>query len=269
MSYSQIEAVNKGAVARILLNRPDKLNAWTNVMEAEMAAAIRAAEADGAIRAIVITGAGRGFCAGADMNLLSDLSSGEVSGERAKGGTGLEGDPNFTQKFSWMLQVKKPIFAAINGPVAGIGLCMALFADFRYMAASARLTTAFARRGLIAEHGMSWMLPKLVGFMNASDLLFSGRLVGAEEAGRMGLVRPLPDEGFLEAVEAVADEMTASSSPRSIGVMKRQMHEAQFQSLAEAWAVADREMVGSFTSEDFREGVAHFLEKRPPRFTGR
>jgi enoyl-CoA hydratase/carnithine racemase len=158
---------------------------------------------------------------------------------------------------------------AINGPIAGIGLCLSVFGDFRYMAEQAKLTTAFAKRGLIAEHGISWMLPRLVGTMNALDLLCSARTIDAKEAERLGLVRTLSAEGFLMAVEGIAREMVTTASPRSIGVIKRQVYQSHFQSLAEAWAIADKEMLASFTSEDFKEGVAHFVEKRLPAFTGR
>jgi enoyl-CoA hydratase/carnithine racemase len=178
-------------------------------------------------------------------------------------------DANYSHRFSFLLRVPKPVFAAINGPVAGIGLCMALFCDFRYMAQGQKLTTAFARRGLIAEHGASWMLPRLVGPTHALDLLLSARTVTTEEAASLGLVKPLPAEGFLAAVQAIAQEMVLASSPRSIGVIKRQVWDSYFQSLDEAWRRADEEMFRSFASEDFREGVAHYVEKRPPAFTGR
>lgn len=170
---------------------------------------------------------------------------------------------------SYLLRVPKPIVAAINGPIAGIGLCVALFCDFRYMAQGQKLTTAFSRRGLIAEHGASWMLPRLVGPTQALELLFSARPLLTEEAAAMGLVKALPQEGFLGAVQALAREMVHTSSPRSIGVIKRQVWDGLFQNLDEAWRQADRAMVASFGSEDFREGVAHFLEKRAPAFTGR
>ncbi len=163
----------------------------------------------------------------------------------------------------------KPIFAAINGPIAGIAVCMILFCDFRYMAEGAKLTTAFAERGLIAEHGSSWMLPRLIGPMNALDLLYSARMVDAAEAERLGLVRTLPAENFLANVQSIARELVTASSPRSIGVIKRQVFQSYFQSLAEAWAVADKEMIASFGSQDFKEGVAHFVEKRPAAFSGR
>ena len=274
MAYTDILYGVDDFVATITLNRPDKLNAWTSEMDADVRAAIDSAAADDAVRAIVLTGAGRGFCAGADMSRLSRLSAfGDAlsAGETPRsivGGNG--GKPgNFEQKFSFLLGVPKPIFAAINGPVAGIAFCLVLFCDFRYMADGAKLTTAFAKRGLIAEHGSSWMLPRLIGPMNALDLLYSARMVDAAEAERLGLVRKLPAENFLANVQSIARELVTASSPRSIGVIKRQVFQSYFQSLAEAWAVADKEMLASFGSEDFKEGVAHFVEKRAAAFSGR
>ena len=276
MSYQEILLHRTDYVATITLNRPSRLNAWTSTMERELRSAVEVAEADPAVRAIVFTGAGRGFCAGADMDLLRS-----AAGQRAEsksphaqapifdhhGSRPL--DVNYTKRFSYLLRTKKPIIAAINGPIAGIGLCMALFCDLRFMADTAKLTTSFARRGLIAEHGMSWMLPRLVGPMNALDLMFSARMVEALEAERLGLVRVLPSERFLEVVQAFASELTSLSSPRSIGVIKRQVYDSLFQSMAEAWDTADEEMMKSFESDDFKEGVAHFIEKRPPAFTGK
>ncbi|ASK34073.1 enoyl-CoA hydratase [Alloalcanivorax mobilis] len=271
MDYQDIDYSVEGHVATITLNRPDKLNAWTHAMEREMRTAIDGAVDDQQVRAIVITGAGRGFCAGADMTLLSGAAEGtrESRSESSMAGEADQPEANFERKFSYLLRVPKPVIAAINGPVAGIGLCMTLFCDFRIMADNAKVTTAFARRGLIAEHGISWMLPRLVGPMNALDLLYSGRLVPAQEAQNMGLVKTLPSEGFLKAVQTMAEEMVTLSSPRSIGVIKRQVFDGLFQSLAQAWDVADQEMLASFDSDDFKEGVAHFLEKREPSFTGR
>ncbi|MFD2676904.1 enoyl-CoA hydratase [Camelimonas lactis] len=275
MAWTEILYDETDRVATVTLNRPDRLNAWTRHMEGELRQAMEQAAADDAVRAIVITGAGRGFCAGADMNLLSGISSGEQQGGGAaeddarasNGGDGI--DANFNRRFSWMLRVPKPVFAAVNGPIAGMGVCFASFCDFRYVAEGAKFTTAFARRGLIAEHGVSWMLPRIVGLTNALDLLMSARTVEAKELERLGFARLLPQEGFLDAVRAVARELTTNASPRSIGVMKRQVYDAMFQNLDEAWDVADREMVASFSSEDFKEGVAHFVEKRAPAFTGR
>jgi enoyl-CoA hydratase/carnithine racemase len=265
--YKEILFAVANHVATIALNRPDRLNAWTRQMETELRAALTVATGDDNIRAILITGAGRGFCAGADMSTLTGITEAPRAHEANQVVAGSA--DNFSQKFSYLLTVPKPIFMAINGPIAGIGLCLSLFGDFRYMAAGAKLTTAFAKRGLIAEHGISWMLPRLIGTMNALDLLCSARTIEAEQAERLGLVRALPAEGFLAKVQGIAREMVTTASPRSIGVIKRQVYQSHFQSLAEAWAIADKEMVASFTSEDFKEGVAHFVEKRAAAFTGR
>lgn len=270
--YEQIGVSLADKVLTLTLNRPDKLNAWTHRMESEMRAAVDAAAADEAVRAIVVTGAGRGFCSGADMSILEAGAAGNAPTEEkprspALRAQGLAG--NYDHRFSYLLQVKKPVFAAINGPVAGIGLCMALFCDFRYMAAGQKLTTAFAKRGLIAEHGASWMLPRLVGVTNALDLLCTARTVTTDEAASLGLVRALPSDGFLAAVQGMARDMVHSASPRSIGVIKRQVYDALFQDLDQAWRRADEDMLASFASDDFREGVAHFMEKRAPSFTGR
>lgn len=256
-------------VATITLNRPDRLNAWTSLMSGELREAFLAADADAGVRAIVLTGAGRGFCAGADMSRLQSAASGkgDLRVTEAAPTEGIEA--NFAQRLSYILAVRKPVIAAINGPVAGIGVVLACYCDLRFMAAGAKLTTSFARRGLIAEHGIGWLLPKLIGPMNALDLLYSARTVTAEEAGAMGLVRVLPAEGFAAAVQAKAAEIANLSSPRSTRIIKKLVYEAMFQSLAEATAIANREQEICRDTEDFREGVAHFVEKRAPRFTGR
>ncbi len=276
MTYQEITTSIADKVLTITLNRPERLNAWTHVMESEFRQAIEAASADDAVRAIVVTGAGRGFCSGADMSILQAGAEGTGIGPDRDAATSAKPtakaagiESNYQWKFSYLLRVPKPIFAAINGPIAGIGLCMVMFCDFRYMAEGQKMTTAFAKRGLIAEHGISWMLPRLIGPTNALDLLFSARTVATEEAASLGLVKALPAAGFLAAVHARANEMVTMASPRSIGVIKRQVYDSLFQSLDEAWARADADMVDSFASDDFKEGVAHFLEKRAPAFTGR
>jgi len=256
-------------VATITLNRPDRLNAWTPTMAEQLRAAFMRAQADDKVRAIVLTGAGRGFCAGADMSGLAARASGQGV-MQPKHDAPTEGlAANFAQRLSYMLALKKPIIAAINGPAAGIGFVITLYCDLRFMAAGTKLTSSFARRGLIAEHGLGWMLPRLIGPMNALDILLSARMVEAQEAEAMGLVRVLPADGFLAAVQARAGEIANLSSPRSVGIIKRQVYEAMFQSLAEATAIADRELAACRGTEDFREGVASFVEKRKPNFTGK
>jgi len=271
MGYEHILYDVARRIATVTLNRPERLNAWTVTMEREVREAMAAAARDDGVRVIVLTGAGRGFCAGADMDLLQSIPGGGVpsASERPRPfDPSARGD--FQRKYSWFPAVPKPIIAAINGPAAGLGLVIALYCDVRIAAEGAVFTTSFSRRGLIAEHGISWLLPRLVGPTNALDLLLSARTIDAVTALRMGLVSEvLPGERFRNGVSAYARELATLVSPRSMRVMKRQIWEAQFQTLAEATDVADAEMLLSFTSEDFREGVAHFVEKRAPVFTGR
>ncbi|MBI2160471.1 MAG: enoyl-CoA hydratase [Candidatus Rokubacteria bacterium] len=271
MGYEHILYDVAGRIATVTLNRPERLNAWTVTMEREVREAMAAAAGDDGVRVIVFTGAGRGFCAGADMDLLQSIPGGGVPAESERPrpfDPSARGD--FQRKYSWFPAVPKPIIAAINGPAAGLGLVIALYCDVRIAAEGAVFTTSFSRRGLIAEHGISWLLPRLVGPANALDLLLSARKIDAATALRMGLVNDvLPQARFRDGVSAYAGELAALVSPRSMRVMKRQVWEAQFQTLAEATAVADEEMRLSFASEDFREGVAHFVGKRAPAFTGR
>jgi enoyl-CoA hydratase/carnithine racemase len=266
-------------VATITLNRPDKLNAWTAVMEQEVRAVMAEAERDENVRVIVLTGAGRGFCAGADMSLLSTVATkGLDAAQRAQAvqagaGSG-SGDgsarADFQKKYSYFPAMSKPVIAAINGPAVGLGLVIALYCDLRFASDAARFSTAFARRGLIAEYGMAWMLPRLVGHANALDLLFSARLIDAAEALRMGLANQVyPQEVFREKVRDYAVELASNVSPRSLRVIKRQVYDAMFKPLGEAFEISEREMLTSLQCEDFKEGVAHFVERRPPVFTGK
>jgi enoyl-CoA hydratase/carnithine racemase len=262
-----------GAVATITLNRPAKLNAWTLKMEGEVNQAFQEAAADERVRAIVLTGAGRGFCAGADMTLLSGLTeSGAATDRRIQSGhAALDGArADYQRRFAWLLSLPKPVIAAVNGPAAGLGFVIPLYCDFRWASESAYFSVIFSQRGLVAEYGLAWMLPRIIGLPAAVELIFTSRKVQSAEALQLGLVhRVLPDDGFLAAAQAFAAELASAVSPRSLRVMKRQIYDAQMQSLGEAFDVAFQEMLASFQSEDFREGVQHFLEKRQPVFTGR
>lgn len=249
----------------ITFNRPDRLNAWTPTMERELRESLMIAGDDSSVRAIILTGAGRGFCAGAEMSNLEGVASGAM--EIPPVDPALQGG-DFERRYSYLLAVPKPIIAAINGAAAGVGFVLALFCDLRYVAEGAKISAIFARRGLVAEHGAAWMLPRLIGPMSALDLLLSGRSIEADEAEWLGLARKLPSSNFLNAVEGKARELVSRSSPRSIAIIKRQVHQAWMQQLAVAVAEAEVEQAESLRSADFKEGIAHFLERREPRFTG-
>jgi enoyl-CoA hydratase/carnithine racemase len=255
-------------VATITLNRPDKLNAWTRVMEKEVKAAINQAAGDEGVRVIVLTGAGRGFCAGADMSLLQEVVDRRVHPLPDSGNGAASGD--FERQYSYFPAVPKPVIAAVNGPCVGLGLIVAMFCDLRLASEEAKFGTAFARRGLIAEYGLAWLLPRIAGLANAFDVLLSARIFGAQEALRMGLINQvLPPAGFAEGVAAYARELAAAVSPRSMRIIKRQVYAGLTQTLSGALDLATAEMRDSLACEDFKEGVAHFVEKRAPSFTGR
>ena len=263
-------------VATITLNRPDKLNAWTAAMDQEVRAEMQAAEADENVRVIVVTGAGRGFCAGADMSLLSNIAAeGVTDRERVlANSTNSEKRDNvradFQKKYSYFPSIQKPVIAAINGPAVGLGFIISLYCDLRFASDGARFGTAFAKRGLIAEYGLAWLLPRLIGPANALDLLLSARIVDAAEGLRMGLVNQVfPQDSFMDKVHAYARDLATSVSPRSMRVIKQQVYNAMFQSLSEAFDAAEHEMIESLQCEDFKEGVAHFIEKRQAQFVGR
>ena len=276
--YQDILTDIEDQILTITLNRPDRLNAWTGDMENEVRDAIEQAGADDDIRCIIVTGAGRGFCAGADMAGLQQISPGGEAADAATSGTNAASIPAnaedlaslYPGRFGYMYACPKPIIAAINGPCAGIGLIFSLYADMRFANQDAKFTTAFAQRGLIAEHGISWLLPRLVGEAHALDLLFTARVFKGAEAERVGLVnRALPANELLPHVMDTAKHLSTQVSPRSLAVMKRQIRESYFQNFARSLEIADQEMQQSFASFDFKEGVDSFVEKRPPAFEGR
>ncbi len=270
MDYQHILYGVEHRIATITLNRPERLNAWTAIMEREVREAMEAAAADEGVRAIVLTGAGRGFCAGADMNLLQTIDANAMRDDSWTRPFDMNRRPDYQTRYAFYPSIAKPVIAMLNGPTAGIGLVHALYCDIRFAADTAVFTTSFSRRGLIAEHGLSWMLPRIVGHANALDLLLSARKVLAPEAQAMGLVNKVfAAESLANETYAYVRDLVDNVSPRSMAVIKRQQYEAPFQTLAENTISANAEMLRSFDSEDFREGVAHFVEKRPPKFTGR
>lgn len=258
-------------VALVTLNRPDRLNAWTARMEVEYRHALAEADDDPDVRVVVVTGAGRGFCAGADTRALTGIVDtgryGAASDHEPVPMPGADVRPDFAHGFSWTLGLRKPLIAAINGPAAGVGFVLACFADIRFAAKGAKLTTSFGRLGLPAEHGVSWILPRLVGLARAADLLFSSRVILAEEAERMGLVNAVlePDE-LVPHTLAYAKRIAAEISPWSLLTLKRQLYADAMGSLDEAATTAEANMMESFGSPDFKEGVAALTEKRLPNF---
>jgi enoyl-CoA hydratase/carnithine racemase len=256
MSEVVIKQVSDG-VAVLTLNRPERLNAWTAEMERDYFALLDECAALHEVRVIVVTGAGRGFCAGADMKELEELGAG--------GGDAMDTRERLPQRYPH--SIPKPIIAAVNGPCAGIGLVQALMCDIRFAAHGAKLTTAFARRGLVAEHGISWILPRLIGPARALDLLLSGRVVLAEEAHELGVINKVFDgRQLLEETLAYARELAVNCSPASMATMKRQVYADLERGIEDATARADRLMLESFMAPDFVEGVQSFVERRDPSF---
>ena len=270
--YEQIQYEVAEPAAIITLNRPKQLNAWTDRMGAEVKHAMAAAEADKRVVAIVLTGAGRGFCAGADMFLLKAISEGqgqeaipdELTG--ADPGDAAMGDA-FRGTYTYLLSIRKPIIAAVNGPVAGMAVPIVACCDIRFAGSEASFTTAFSRRGLVAEWGSSWILPRLLGPAHALDLLYSARRVDAEEAARIGLVNRVVDGAELLAYTLrYVEELAANCSPTSMMIMKRQVYQHLTADLGSAERESMALMLDSFKRPDFREGVVSYLEKRPPKF---
>ena len=270
MTYQHILYDVSEKIATITLNRPDRMNAWTPIMERDVRHAMEAAAADDNVRVIVLTGSGRAFCAGADMDALKGLDPDDVKRATNLPQHDMNRRPDWQARYAYYPSIAKPVIGMLNGATAGIGLVHALYCDLRFAADNTVFTTAFARRGLIAEHGISWMLPRIVGHAHALDLLMSARRVSSEEALRIGLVNRLyPPEELREQTYAYARDLADLVSPSAIAVIKRQLYDVPFQTLAEATIDANREMVVALRGSDFREGVASFMEKRPPRFTGK
>jgi enoyl-CoA hydratase/carnithine racemase len=271
VSYEEIQYRVADPIATITLDRPKFLNAWTDRMGAEVKHALGRAENDPAVVVIVITGAGRGFCAGADLKNLQAISDGQRAGGVPEELEADPGDPamgdSFRGTYTYLGSIRKPIIAAINGPCAGMAVPISLFCDMRFASDRATFTTAFSRRGLIAEWGISWILPRLVGPAHAMDLMLSARKFDAAEAERLGLVnRVLPHDELIPFVEAYARDLAENCSPASMAIMKRQIYQDLSAELGPAHQKAVQLMLDSFGRPDFKEGVQSFLEKRPPRF---
>jgi enoyl-CoA hydratase/carnithine racemase len=258
-SADPVISESRGPILILTLNRPERLNAWTTQLENRYFDLLDEAEADPEVRAIVVTGAGRGFCAGADMD---DLEQAGVHRNLDPAGIKERIRPR-----SFPRTVRKPIVAAINGPCVGLGLVEALYCDVRFSTPDAKIATTFARRGLIAEYGIAWMLPRIVGTSRALDLLLSGRTILGQEAFRIGLVDHLATaEELVERAVAYAEDLATSCSPTSMAIIKGQVQRGLEAGFEDAFEDAERLIVDSFDREDVAEGVNSYLEKRLPAF---
>lgn len=253
--------VREPGIGLITFNRPDRLNAWTARMGHEYFAALDAAVADPNVRVIVVTGAGKGYCAGADMGTLQGIPSPSDSSSSSSDSI-VEG-----RMQDEITRISKPVIAAVNGAAAGLGLVQALMCDIRFAADTAKFTCAFSKRGLIAEYGISWVLPRLVGQANALDLLMSSRIVMAEEALSLGMVnKVVPAAQLMDVVMAYAADLAQNVSPSSMSVMKRQIYGDYNKDVATASKDALVLMGQSFGRPDFKEGVQSFVQKRQAAF---
>jgi len=271
--YEEIIYEVADPVATITINRPARLNALTARTQVEIKHAMIAAERDERVVGIILTGAGRAFSAGADMRSLAEIAErravdqDDTLAHLEAESRGREVDPEFRVTWSFIPSLKKPVIAAVNGPCAGMSTAIATMCDLRFASDSAVFTTSFSQRGLVAEHGLSWILPRLIGPAKALDLLWSARRVDAQEAERLGLVdRVVPGDELLPTTRGYIEDLARNSSPASIMIMKRQVYLHLMKPLHEAMEDTNRLMAESLTRDDFREGVASFVEKRAPAF---
>ena len=273
MEWKAVRYEASDGVGLITLNRPHRSNAWTGRMALEYRTAMQLAERDERVGVIVVTGEGRHFCVGADTRALDRFAQ---TGEYESGvreplpEPGDSEHPAYGTVFGFPLAVAKPVIAAVNGAVAGVGFVLACFTDVRFGAAEAKWTPSGSKLGLPAEHAISWILPRLIGYGRAAEWLFSSRVVLSEEAQTMGLVHAVhPPEEVLEATLTYARRLVDDAAPSSLRTTKRQLSQDLFRPLAESAAEANRlveEMIGS---DEYRQGVQALLEKRRPGFATR
>jgi enoyl-CoA hydratase/carnithine racemase len=257
-------------VGTITLDRPDRLNAWTATMNAEYRAHLESASGDNAVRVIVVTGAGRGFCAGAESDdLVGHAERGSYESgapvNLAMPGYGVRDE--FDAELAYHFGIPKPILAAINGPVAGIGFALSCYCDLRFAARGAKFTTAHGKLGLPCAFGLAWLLPRLIGLPRALDLILSSRTFTADEAHALGLVTAVFDgPDLLDHVQNYAEALATTVSPASLAASKRQVYESFHMTAAESVRAAEAMLDPMMAGPDYREGVAALREKRSPVF---
>jgi enoyl-CoA hydratase/carnithine racemase len=240
-------------IATVTLNRPEHLNAWTSRLGAELGDAMAEADGDDSVRAVIVTGSGRAFCAGAD------LSGGEFGG-----------GPAPKLRDVWPFQVRKPVIAAINGAAVGVGITYPMLCDIRIAAESSKIQFAFVRRGALPELASHTIVPRVVGFATAADLLLSGRMISGTEAAALGLVsRAVPAEDVVSTARAIATDVATNTAPISVAMSKRLLWQAMTQTVDETMA-AENAVFGKVTaSPDTKEAISAFFERRTPTWSGR
>jgi enoyl-CoA hydratase/carnithine racemase len=265
MADAEILFETVGRVALIRLNRPQTLNALTFAMLADIRRLVAEAEVDPEVTAIAFVGEGRGFCSGLDAEVLRATTQ---AGESQSGGSAApDGRRDPPGMFSYLPQVSKPVISAVNGVAAGGGFVLAMMSDLRFGCENSSFTTVFSKRGLIAEHGTSWLLPRIVGASRALDLLWSSRRVNADEALRIGLLdRVVPADELIGSVVAYAHELATHVSPSAIAVMKSQVYRHLSDAMEPALADADRLTQAQLKHPDAREGAMSLIERRAPNF---
>ncbi|HEY2652423.1 MAG TPA: crotonase/enoyl-CoA hydratase family protein [Solirubrobacteraceae bacterium] len=270
MEREQITEQLEDRVLTITLNRPDRLNAWTPTMARELISAFERADADDEVRAVIVTGAGRAFCAGADLERGGETFDARARGDAAGGAEGAPRD-NGGQLTLRIFDCTKPVIAAINGPAVGVGATMTLPMDIRLAAEEARFGFVFVRRGIVPEAASSWFLPRVVGINQALEWVMSGRVFSAQEALAGHLVRSVHPRGeLLDAARGLAREIADNAAPVSVALARRMLWRMLgAEHPMAAHRVDSRAMFLRGQSADVVEGINSFLEKRPPRFTDR
>ena len=267
LKNTEYEVDNQG-VAIIWLNRPHRMNAWTGRLHTEYRHLLERANSETSVRAIVVTGRGRGFCVGGDSEALSGHADrggydAGISADIAKPGYGT--DEHFDASFAYHFGLDKPVIAAMNGPAAGVGLALACFADLRFAVPDVKFTTAHGKLNLPAEYGLSWMLPKIVGLGRANDLLLTSRVFTSDEALNLGFVNQIFEPAELVAqTVAYAHQLIASVSPNSLRQTRWQIYKDLHRDVASAVIESERLIEDMAMEEDFKEGIAALVEKRPP-----